>query len=303
MTKYFFIALLLTFSPAFSQVYQFPIDTVFWFLPGKGQNLGQDSVYFPQNIFNLPDTNASETIPSSSPKNICSIGLGGEIAVGFKKFFIIDREGPDFTIFENAFINPITKKVFVEPAVVSVSEDGVNFLEFPWNYNTLEGCAGTKPTNGKRNPFDPLVSGGNSFDLSIVGLKQVRFIKIKDICDIILADSDHPFYDPLLSGFDLDCVVGLNLAPISTLIAEESNSALSIVLTNNSIQISSKEILIVEIFDILGKPIERLTNDSNKAVILHENDLRDGFSVMFIKSGYYIKLLKIIKLGNEILLQ
>ncbi len=187
------------------------IDTVYLFNPGKGQNSGQALDYFPQNIFGLPDTNASELIPSSDPKQICSLGLGGEIIVGFKNYIIFDGNGPDFTIFENAFINPVTKKIFAEPAKVSVSEDGINFFEFPYNLLTLEGCAGLTPTNGKGDPFDPQKSGGDKFDLATIGLKRAKFIKITDICNNILDNPNHPFYDPIISGFDLDAVVGLNL--------------------------------------------------------------------------------------------
>lgn len=230
-----------------------PIDTVFWFYPGKGQNFGQDSAYFPMNIFNLPDTNASESIPSASPKNICSIGLGGEICVGFKDYFVIDGEGEDFTIFENAFLNPVTKRVFAEPAVVSVSEDGVVFYEFPWDYYTLQGCAGTKPTNGKSNPFDPKESGGNSFDLAVLGLKKIRYIKIKDICDTVLQNPNHPFYDPIISGFDLDCVVGLNLIPIVNNIETVPDNACLIRSFGSYLLFSNKDNYHIEIYDAYGK--------------------------------------------------
>lgn len=194
-----------------SQYFQSGIDTVYKFLPGTGQNFGQSTEYFPQNIFGLPDTNASEFTPSSDPKQICSIGLGGEIVVGFKNYIIFDGEGPDFTIFENAFINPVTKKVFAEPAIIAVSEDGINFYDFPYDPMTLEGCAGVTPTNGKANPFDVQNSGGDKFDLSTIGLSRANYIKIKDICNEILQNPSHPFFDPIISGFDLDAVVGLNL--------------------------------------------------------------------------------------------
>ena len=208
-----FVFLIITFisleiNTAYSQTNRF-IDTVYSFLPGSGQNTGQSSEYFPMNIFGPPSQNASSSIPESNPSQILSIGLGGEIIVGFKNSYIIDGDGVDFIIFENAFVNPINNKIFIEPAIISVSEDGINYIQFPFDTLTLEGCAGTKPTNGKKNPFDYNVSGGNGFDLAVLGLKRARYIKISDISHIILENEKHPFYDPTISGFDLDAVAGI----------------------------------------------------------------------------------------------
>ena len=106
------------------------IDTVYSFKPGKGQNSGQGSEYYPQNIFGFPDTSASETFQASDPAQVLSIGLGGEIIVGFKGLEIVNGPGPDFTIFENAFLNPVTNKIFAEPAKIAVSDDGIKYYEF-----------------------------------------------------------------------------------------------------------------------------------------------------------------------------
>ncbi|MCX6153332.1 MAG: hypothetical protein NT007_04145 [Candidatus Kapabacteria bacterium] len=187
------------------------IDTVFSFVPGKGQNAGQDSAHYPMNIFGPPDTLAGYLVQSSSPDQVLSIGLGGEIIVGFKGFFVEDKPGDDFTIFENAFFNPVTKKIFAEPAKVAVSQDGIKYYEFPFDSLTLVGCAGLTPTIGNKNPFDPNESGGDKFDLANLGLKYIKFIKITDICQMVLKNKNHPYYDPIISGFDLDAVVGLHL--------------------------------------------------------------------------------------------
>jgi len=186
-------------------------DTLISFKPGSGQSFGQEAAYFPNNIFGLPDTNGSQNTPSSDPGQVCSIGLGGEIKLGFRNYVLTDGEGPDFTIFENAFNNPVTSKVFAEPAKISVSKDGINFIEFPFDSLTMNGCAGISPTNGRSDPFDPEVSGGNCFDLKDIGMDSVRFIKITDICQMVLDNPGHPFYDPIISGFDLDAVVSWHL--------------------------------------------------------------------------------------------
>lgn len=203
------------------------IDTVYHFQPGEGQNSGQSTEYFPKNIFGPPSKNATETIPESSPSEVLSIGMGGEIIVGFKDSYLVDGPGIDFIIFENVFLNPINQKLFAEPALVSVSEDGIKFIEFPFDSLTLEGCAGTKPTSGKANPFDYPHSGGNGFDIATLGLTKIKYIKIKDITEMILQNTSHPFYDPTLSGFDLDAIAGLYVVDEHTLVSDNQNSTIS----------------------------------------------------------------------------
>lgn len=205
-----------------AKAYQSGIDTVYSFSKGSGQNAGQSPEYYPQNIFGLPDKRAKEQIPSSDPAEILSLGLEGEIVVGFKDYVVIDGEGPDFTIFENAFINPVTKKLFVEPAIVSVSENGLDFVEFPYDSETLQGCAGITPTIGASDPFDAENSGGDKFDLADVGINRVKYIKIKDFTKYLLDNPGHEYYDPIVSGFDLDAVIGLNLYPDKPAIVEKS---------------------------------------------------------------------------------
>ena len=197
--------------PVLADYHRQGIDTVYSFKPGSGQNSGQDSGFFPRNIIGLPDTNARDNFQAADPATILSIGLGGEIIVGFKNYILIDGPGADFTVFENAFINPVTQKVFAEPAKIAVSIDGINYIEFPYDMKTLNGCAGKTPTNGDKNPFAPEESGGDKFDLSEIGVDSVRWIKITDLCDTLLKDESNPWYDPIISGFDLDAVVGLHL--------------------------------------------------------------------------------------------
>lgn len=200
-----------SFAVGYSQYIQKGVDTVYAVQWGEDAGFGQE--YFPQNIFGLPDSLARWTVPSSNPQQICALGLDGSIILGWKGFLLIDGPGPDFTVFENAFAYG-NGKIYVEPAVISVSSDGITFLQFPCDSITLQGCAGRTPTNGGKNPFDPSESGGDSFDLSAIGVDSVRFIKIHDVCSIIRNNRSHPFWDPTINGFDLDAVVGLHLVPI-----------------------------------------------------------------------------------------
>ncbi|MCX7879789.1 MAG: hypothetical protein N2517_03920 [Ignavibacteria bacterium] len=290
--------LLLLFNFSFARYFQMPIDTVLWFKPGKGQRLGQDSTYFPRNIFKLPDSSASEKIPSSKPEDICSIGLGGEIVVGFKDFVLIDADGYDFTIFENAFINPITGRVFAEPAVVSVSLDGANFIDFPCDFQTLYGCAGTRPTNGKANPYDPSVSGGNSFDLSALGLSKVRYIKIKDVCDIIREDTSNPFFDPLLSGFDLDCVVGLHLIPFQTNASTVSDKNYSIFSQSDFLIIHSFEKIHFVVFDLIGHKIYE--TEVNGFEYIDINSFTNTVLFCILNSDKFLEIIKVVNVEGQI---
>jgi hypothetical protein len=46
-------------------------------------------------------------------------------------------------------------------------------------------------------PLDPAVTGGDVFDLSVVGLDTANFVRIRDVSD---------FGDAPTAGFDLDAV-------------------------------------------------------------------------------------------------
>ncbi len=188
-------------------------DTVVVFRPGGGPAIGREPIYYPANVLDLPDTVARAWTASVDPSRILSLGLGGEIVLGFTRTAIVDRPGPDFTVFENPFYFEIlgNRRTFAEPGEVAVSADGIDFTAFPFDSLSLKGCAGVTPVNGDENPFKPEVSGGDHFDLADLGIDTVRFIRIRDVTDIVMKDRKHPFWDPTLTGFDLDAVVALNV--------------------------------------------------------------------------------------------
>jgi hypothetical protein len=189
-------------------------DAVERFTPGTGQTTGQGSEYFPHNVLGLPDTSARYETATTDPNQIVSLGLGGEIVLRFDRHLIVDGPGPDFTVFENAFHYKLGQKerIYAEPGEVSVSRDGIMFVSFPFDSLTLKGCAGVTPTNGDRNPTDPTVSGGDSFDLAAIGIDSIRYVRIRDVTSIVLNSPSHPFRDPTLSGFDLDAIVAVHAA-------------------------------------------------------------------------------------------
>jgi hypothetical protein len=145
---------------------------------------------------------------SAGALDVLSLGVGGEIVLGFGNRVIEDGAGPDFIVFENAFWpgdDPVA--VFAEPGEVAVSEDGERWETFPCDAQTeaeegrFPGCAGWSPTL-EFDPFtllplDPEKTGGDAFDLDDVGLERARYVRIRDLSDA---------GDGTSAGFDLDAV-------------------------------------------------------------------------------------------------
>jgi hypothetical protein len=161
-----------------------------------------------------------------------SLGLGGQIVVEFRDNVVVDGPGPDFTVFENAFLQRglTTLAPFAEPGTVSVSADGVTWATFPCALDQppfYPGCAGVYPVFANADdpaspsplvpstaPIASLVgldidtfvppagSGGDSFDLATVGLAAIRFVRIDGGQKMMGLQQ--------LAGFDLDAVAGVH---------------------------------------------------------------------------------------------
>jgi hypothetical protein len=161
-----------------------------------------------------------------------SLGLGGQIVVEFVDNVVVDRPGPDLTVFENPFLvsGLTTLAPYAEPGTVSVSADGVHWRTFPCALDQppyYPGCAGVYPVFADAGvpsapsplvpstaPIETLVgiaiddfvappgSGGDVFDLAAVGLAAARFVRI-DASGI-----DRRLGG--LSGFDLDAMAALH---------------------------------------------------------------------------------------------
>ncbi len=224
-------AQILAFQVVAAQTRGAGADTVFSVKWGMGQDFGR--MNFPTNVLGLPDTSARADRPSSNPAQVCSLGMGGEIVLGWKNTVLVNRTGADFSVFENAFLR-FDGKVFAEPAKIAVSQDGVRFVAFPFDSLSLQGCAGKTPTNGNENPFNPRVSGGDSFDLATIGMDSIRFVKITDISAMVLNNPKHPFYDPTITGFDLDALVGFSLLPVQARTSVERQTTPEIIVTTSS---------------------------------------------------------------------
>jgi hypothetical protein len=138
--------------------------------------------------------------------DVVSLGLDGEIVLGFAPNAIVDGPGVDFIVFENAFyVGGDPNVVYADPGEVSVSDDGTTWVAFPcpdadWKAAGRQ-CAGVHPVIASAeigvSPFDPTVAGGDQYDLADVGVTHARYVKIK---------SRGPGMAAPTAGFDLDAI-------------------------------------------------------------------------------------------------
>jgi hypothetical protein len=152
---------------------------------GPGAGFGQDD--FPHVVLGGP-RGAGEAAGSL---HVLSLGNGGSITLGFADRRIVDGEGPDFIVFENAFwAGGDSDSPYAELGTVEVSADGEEWLAFPCT--ALEppfgSCAGWRPVLANVNdnevdPLDPAVAGGDAYDLADVGLAEARWVRIVDRSD------------------------------------------------------------------------------------------------------------------------
>jgi hypothetical protein len=285
--SYRFIELLIVFTifqtKTEAKIEHSYIDTVYSFTPGTGQNFGQSPEFFPMNIFGAPAKEASEYIPASAESDVLSIGIDGEIIIGVKNKVICNGEGDDFIIFENAFKNQATQKIFAEPAKVAVSWDGINYIEFPHDDWTLEGCAGKTPTNGTIDPFTQDSSGGDGFDIGKLGLEKIRYIKITDISMVVTKDENHPFYsiEAMVTGFDLDAVACKYVKDEEPALVY--NEVDYIRTYPNRISINSESDFEIQIFDVQASLIAQIRNRGEYNY--STNDLAAGVYVIKLICG------------------
>lgn len=162
---------------------------------GPGAGYGQS--YYPNNILGPPDPDATPQSPAVGEDELLTLGKDGWVVVEFIDNTVVNGTGPDFTVFEN--VMQTGGSYFRECAFVEVSQDGDNWLMFPWNGETLEGLAGVWPTTGE-DPTNPEVSGGDQFDLADLGLDWIRFVRLTDCGDAV---EDGGL-------FDLDAVAAVN---------------------------------------------------------------------------------------------
>lgn len=177
-------------------------DRVVAFEPGPGGTFGHNKL--PAVVLGPPKGNGA----AAGGLDVVSLGAGGQIVVAMDDLLIADGPGPDLLVFENAFVG------FPEPATVEVSADGTTWHAFACDpadsAGGFPGCAGvtavlSHPDNGI-SPQDPMLAGGDAFDLADVGLPTARFVRITDcVGKVDQAPS---------AGFDLDAIAAVHTVPI-----------------------------------------------------------------------------------------
>ncbi|MBI2082225.1 MAG: Ig-like domain-containing protein [Deltaproteobacteria bacterium] len=177
----------------------------------KGEGGGYNKDLLPDIVLGPPQ--AHPEAPLNGSFDVVSLGKEGVIVLEFTDYLPCDGEGDDFIVFENPWqYNPDAKYgTYSEPGMVSVSEDGVNFVDFPCDLTvrSYRGCAGVRavlanPDLNDIDPTDPEKAGGDPFDLKDVGLSYARFVRIRD--------GDKTFGPAAngMRGFDLDAIAVVN---------------------------------------------------------------------------------------------
>lgn len=177
------------------------------FTPGLHAGFGQANL--PDIVLGPPAMGP----PSAGSMDVLSLGVGGEIVLGFGDRQLIDGPGADLVVWENAFwISGDEDNPYAEMGEVAVSEDGETWKTFSCS-DDLEGdfdpgCAGWRPRYDfdpcGTVPLEPEIVGGDAFDLADVGLRTARYVRIRDLAVDGVAPS---------AGFDLDAIGGVHFAP------------------------------------------------------------------------------------------
>jgi len=179
-----------------------PADTL-TMIYGPGAGFG--GANYPQILYGTPKGLFSTSV--------LSFGFGGSLTIELNDYVVVDGPGADFTVFENPIVSG--NFVFAERGRVSVSDDGVHFEEFPCDAfdpeHVFTGCAGVHPFNEGSSPYNPLVSGGDSYDLSDLDLPVVKWIRITDAQTCVAGDITYPLCgEGGKKGFDMDALAIIN---------------------------------------------------------------------------------------------
>lgn len=272
-------------------------DAIASFWEGEGSGFGSN--YYPINVIGPPDQDPSlsKYNASNKPQEILSLGFNGEITLEFVDNYIIDGQGADFTVFENVFISLFDGFPFIEAGIVSVSQNGQDFVEFPYDTASWKGLAGITPTYDNLDFCNPEISGGDQFDLADLGLPWVRFVRIKDLGDIKK--------EGLWNGdFDLDAVVAINYrAGEPTDVKKKESSPETIDLLTNypnpfnpkttlCYKLTEPQHILLTIYNTSGQLIKTIVNDqldAGKYATIWDGIDNSGKAV---SSGLYIAQIK-----------
>lgn len=182
---------------------------------GEGGGYGEEDL--PEVVLGCPSGEGD----ASGSTDVLSLGCDGEIVLAFDDLGIVDGEGPDLLVFENAFSG------WPETGVVAVSADGETWWEWACDPENgaggYPGCAGVEPVyahcDGDVDATDPEEAGGDAFDLADLALAledpegaewggdPLRYVRIRD--------SGANDCGGTTGGFDLDAVAVVNAEPVA----------------------------------------------------------------------------------------
>ena len=180
------------------------LDRVRSFEPGTSSGFGAEEL--PGIVLGTPEGLGE----NQGSLDVVSLGHAGSITVTFSDNVVVDGDGDDLVIFENAFLSG--SLLFAELAFVEVSTDGQEWFAFPYDEETGDGLAGRAPVLANTaNGLDPLApeAGGDRFDLADIGLSHARFVRIVDAGDLIDDPGNHSFVGTK-GGFDLDAAAAIH---------------------------------------------------------------------------------------------
>lgn len=183
------------------------LDVVREFVPGAFAGFGQENL--PWVVLGPPVPGG----PTQGSTDVVSLGDGGRIEVSFRDNVVFDGPGDDLVIFENPFhIGSETGELFTEYAYVEVSLDGSAWTRFPVDPVTGEGLAGGNAV--LPDAVDPLAAdtGGDRFDIGVLGLAFVRHVRLIDAGSEI-EDVGNQVPPANQGGFDLDAAAALHSTP------------------------------------------------------------------------------------------
>jgi len=177
-------------------------------------NYGEDATFGQSQMPGVVLGPSSGTGTGAQSLDVVSLGAGGSITVGFSTgCCALDGDGDDLAVMENVFfIAGDESNRFIEAARVAVSQDGIEFYEFPTSVDeTLplgdpqrySGFAGVEPVYPGELPGGV---GGDRFDLADVGLPWIRFVRITDANGAPEDPGDIMSMGYGMNGFDLDTV-------------------------------------------------------------------------------------------------
>lgn len=216
--------------------------------------------------------------PDSTTTTAISLGEGGDALITFDRP-IINGEGKDFVVFENAF-----GPTFLELAFVEVSSDGENFFRFPCNstsYHNSDNVTEGRTAEHYNNLAGKYELGwGVGFDLSdiadndLLDKNNIRFVRLVDVINGISTDTyGNIIYDgvswPTYSqGFDLTGIGVINGAAPYKVADFENNTWLADVNSYEIVDMTSN-------YDVLEDGV------------YSKNHISNGLN--FLGTGYYMQ--------------